>query len=93
MRLEFVIRFDYGCIVPWVRSTPQGIVAIGGPDSLNLRSDVSLRGEGLRTVGDFVVSDSQRIRFELTWFPSHITSQPQLDVERALIETEAWWHE
>ena len=93
MRLEFVIRFDYGCIVPWVRSTPQGIVAIGGPDSLNLRSDVPLRGEGLRTVGDFVVSDSQRIRLELTWFPSHITSQPQLDVERALRETEAWWHE
>ena len=93
MRLELVIRFDYGSIVPWVRSTSRGISAIGGPDSLTLRSDVPLRGEELRTVADFDVSEGQRIAFDLTWFPSHVPSQHELDVERALKDTEAWWQE
>jgi hypothetical protein len=47
----------------------------------------------LRTVADFVVSEGQRIAFDLTWFPSHVPSQHELDVERALKETEAWWQE
>ena len=33
MRMELVIRFDYGSIVPWVRRTADGIRAIAGPDS------------------------------------------------------------
>jgi GH15 family glucan-1,4-alpha-glucosidase len=91
MRLELVIRFDYGSVVPWVRSTTDGISAIGGPDSLRLRSDVPLRGEDLRTVADFTVSEGQRIAFDLTWFPSHAPQTHDLDVERALKDTEAWW--
>ena len=93
MRLELVIRFDYGSIVPWVRHTPCGISAIGGPDSLTLRSDAPLRGEGLRTVSDFVVAEGERLTFDLTWFPSHAPRQHDLDAERSLRETEAWWHE
>ena len=92
MRLELVIRFDYGSIVPWVRHTPHGISAIGGPDSLTLRSDVPLRGDGLRTVSDFMVAEGERLTFDLTWFLSHAPRQYDLDVERSLRETEAWWH-
>ena len=62
MRLELVIRFDYGSIVPWVQRIPGGISAIGGPDSLTLRSDVPLRGEDLRTVADFDVSEASASR-------------------------------
>ncbi len=93
MRMELAIRFDYGSVVPWVRSIPEGIAAIGGPDSLTLRSDVPLRGEDLRTVAEFVVSDGQRVAFDLTWFPSHMPSQQRLDIDRALRETERWWQE
>jgi GH15 family glucan-1,4-alpha-glucosidase len=31
MRMELVIRFDYGSLIPWVRRTDNGLVAIGGP--------------------------------------------------------------
>ena len=34
MRMELVIRFDYGSIVPWVRTVDGGICAIAGPDAL-----------------------------------------------------------
>src|SRR5688572_21249965 len=45
MRMELVIRFDYGWIVPWVRQSGRGIRAIAGPETLYCRSDVPLRGE------------------------------------------------
>jgi GH15 family glucan-1,4-alpha-glucosidase len=92
MRLELAIRFDYGSIVPWVRKTARGLSAIGGPDSLVLRSDVPLRGHN-RTFADFVVSEGQRVTFDLTWFPTHTELDRELDIERSLTETEAWWHE
>ena len=93
MRLELVIRFDYGSIVPWVKRIPGGISAIGGPDSLTLRSDVPLRGEDLRTVADFDVSEGQRVAFDLTWHASHVAFQGGLDVEQALKRTDEWWRE
>ena len=48
MEVELIIRFDYGHIVPWVRKIADGsLSAIGGPDSLNVRTPIRLRGEGL----------------------------------------------
>jgi GH15 family glucan-1,4-alpha-glucosidase len=93
MQLELLIRFDYGSVVPWVRRMPHGISAIGGPDSLTLRSDVPLRGEDLRTVADFDVSEGQRLSFDLTWHPSHVAFQSELNVEEALRHTDEWWRE
>lgn len=66
--MELVIRFDYGSVIPWVRSVPGGISAIGGPDSLVLRTPVPLRGENLHTIADFVVAEGERVPFNLTWF-------------------------
>nr|WP_254053688.1 glycoside hydrolase family 15 protein [Singulisphaera sp. GP187] len=91
MHLELVIRFDYGSIVPWVRRTDGSISAIGGPDMLRFTSGAPIRGEGLTTVADFTVADGQRIPFEITWHPSQEPCPPQVDVERAIEETTAWW--
>ena len=92
MRLELVIRFDYGSIVPWVRRTDDGISAVAGPDSLRLRTRVPLRGEQFRTLSEFTVSDGERVPFDLTWYASHRQSHNHLDPERALHETVDWWH-
>lgn len=93
MRMELVIRFDYGWIVPWVRHTARGIRAIAGPDTLYCRTDVELRGENLRTVADFTVSAGQRIPFTLTWSPTHRPEPEEREAEQSLRETEAWWRE
>src|SRR5215813_10342417 len=71
MKMELVIRFDYGSVVPWVRRMDKGISAIAGPDMLVLRSDVPTRGENFKTVSDFTVSEGQKISFDLTWYPSN----------------------
>ena len=53
MRMELIIRFDYGSIVPWVRqSGKSALLAVGGPDALELLSPVPTRGEGLTTVAE-----------------------------------------
>jgi GH15 family glucan-1,4-alpha-glucosidase len=92
MRLELIVRFDYGSVVPWVRRVPGGLSAVAGPDSLLLRTPAALRGEDFKTVSEFVVAEGERIPFDLTWFPSHRQSHNDLDPERALRETAAWWH-
>ena len=93
MRMELVIRFDYGSVVPWVRRVPGGISAVAGPDGLLLRTDVPLRGEDFTTVADFHVAQGEEIAFDLTWFPSHADPGQELDPHEALRETETWWTE
>src|SRR5689334_3925269 len=61
---ELVIRFNYGASVPWVtRLDEQTHDAIAGPERLVLRTPVALRGEDLRTVGDFVVAAEDSVSF------------------------------
>jgi GH15 family glucan-1,4-alpha-glucosidase len=93
MRMELIIRFDYGWIVPWVRRIDGGIRATAGPDTLYCRSTVDMRGEDLRTVARFTVSKGQRVPFNLTWTPTY-SPQPQAeDAEESLRQTETWWTE
>ncbi|MGH7962767.1 MAG: glycoside hydrolase family 15 protein [Candidatus Binatia bacterium] len=93
MRMELIIRFDYGWIVPWVRRTDRGIRAIAGPDTLYCRTNIALRGEDLHTTADFIVSAGQRIPFELTWTPTHRPEPDEKEAEQSLRDTETWWRE
>jgi len=93
MRMELIIRFDYGSAIPWVRRTEDGLSAVAGPDALRLRTPVDLRGEDFRTVAQFTVRAGERVPFLLTWHPSHRPVPPAVDVEAQLRETEKWWME
>jgi len=93
VRMELVIRFDYGSVVPWVRKIDGVLCATAGPDSLYLHTPVETHGEGLVTVAEFVVGEGSRIPFVLTWNPSHLPMMKPADAERSLAETEAWWAE
>lgn len=93
MRMELIIRFDYGWVVPWVRRTDRGIRATAGPDTVYCRTAIELRGEDLHTTADFTVSAGQRIPFELTWTPTHRPEPEEREAEQSLRETESWWQE
>ena len=93
MRMELVIRFGYGAIVPWVRAMSGGVEAIGGPDVLRLVTPVATHGEGLTTVATFSVGEGERIPFVLTWSPSHLPDPGHVDAEQALEESQAGWRE
>jgi GH15 family glucan-1,4-alpha-glucosidase len=93
MRMDLTMRLDYGSIVPWVRHIPRGIRAVAGPDTIYCRADVELRGENLHTVANFTVSPGQRIPFVLAWCPTHHPEPAEIDPEKAIEGTEAWWRE
>lgn len=91
IRMELVIRFDYGSVVPWVRRMEKGLTAVAGPDGLYLRSPIPLHGENLTTVGEFEISAGEEVGFDLTWFRSHEEPRQDLDAREALRVTEQWW--
>lgn len=91
MKMELIIRFDYGRVIPWVRKRDGGIEAIAGPDALILRTPIETRGEDLTTVAEFTVTKGDRIPFVLTWFASHKDAPRAIHPEHALKETTAYW--
>jgi GH15 family glucan-1,4-alpha-glucosidase len=93
MDMELVIRFDYGDIVPWVRSVEGTLVAIAGPDALALRTPVELEGRDLRTHASFTVAEGERVPFVLTWFPSNERLPTPVDPDAALGDAESYWEE
>ncbi len=93
MRMEWVVRFDYGWIVPWVQRIEGGLAAVGGPDALVLRTPVETRGEDFKTIAEFDVAEGQRVAFTMTWHASHEPIPSPFDAEEALVATESWWKE
>lgn len=90
---ELLLRFDYGAAIPWVTrlSGGQAIRAIAGPDMVVLRADVPLVGRGFTTASAFTVGEGERVRFTLTYAPSHEDLPFALDVAASLDATERFW--
>ena len=93
LRMELVIRFGFGADIPWVKQTPDGLLAICGPDMTVLRTPAMTRGEDMTTVADFEVSEGETIPFVLTYGPSHLPVPEPLDPAQALQDTEDFWTE
>ncbi len=93
MRTEVVFRLDYGSLVPWVERVESGLLAVGGPDGLLLRTPVDLRGENFRHTGDFTVAAGEQVPFTLDWFPSHLPRPGAVDGIGEIQRAEAWWRE
>ena len=91
MRMELIIRLDYGSIVPWVRRCKDVLQAIAGPDTLELRTNIATRGEDFKTVAEFSAREGERIPFTLNYRASHENEQSAIDPERALRSTQRNW--
>jgi pentatricopeptide repeat protein len=93
MRTELRLAFDYGATRPWVRPTPDGVLAIAGPNAVLLRSAVSLRPTDDGAVAEFAISAGEEVSFELCWFPAHESPPAALDLQAALHATEMFWRD
>jgi GH15 family glucan-1,4-alpha-glucosidase len=94
MRCELIVRFDYGSVVPWASRQPDGRRDfIAGPDRLTLQTTVPLRGENLKTIGEFTLREGEEAEFVLTWNPSY-RQRPEPQRATALLgQAEAFWSE
>jgi GH15 family glucan-1,4-alpha-glucosidase len=93
LRMELVVRFDYGSIVPWVRRSDALLLITAGPDTLELSASVEVQGENMKTVAEFSVSEGQSESFVLNYRPSHLASRQAIDAAQCLKDTAAHWRE
>ncbi|WP_344633925.1 glycoside hydrolase family 15 protein [Streptomyces glaucosporus] len=91
MRSALRMRFSYGQIVPWVHKADGRTVAVAGPDSVWVDSDVDTYGEDLTTYADFTVAPGDRVAMTISWQPSHQDPPPPAEPEAALSATEEFW--
>jgi GH15 family glucan-1,4-alpha-glucosidase len=97
MRMDLVLRFDYGLTIPWVTMEEQELRAVAGPNMAVLRSECShgkppvLHGEGLTTVSDFRLKEGEEVCFALTYAPSIEQIPERVPVKQALEDTRRFW--
>jgi GH15 family glucan-1,4-alpha-glucosidase len=92
VRMELIVRFDYGSIVPWVRRSGDMLLITAGPDTLELTASTAVTGENMRTVAEFTVGAGDRESFVLNYRPSHLAALAPIDGCQALADAEAAWH-
>jgi GH15 family glucan-1,4-alpha-glucosidase len=97
MRMELVLRFDYGLTIPWVTRHEQELRAVAGANMAVLRSEcvrgkaAELHGEGLTTASEFVLRADDQVCFTLTYASSLEDVPKPVPVEAALKDTETYW--
>lgn len=94
IRMELVIRFEYGSAMPWVEREGNGALrATAGPESLRLRTvpEVEIRPEGFKSVATFTIGEREMIPFTLSHFPSNEMPPLPVDSFSAIEETSHWW--
>ena len=101
MRHQWVVRFDFGKVRPWVMRRADSpeigagavISAIAGPDMVVLRGSRLPHAVGTRHEDEFDVSAGQRMTFTMTWFRSHHSAPAPLGVNEGVGPTVAHWEE
>jgi GH15 family glucan-1,4-alpha-glucosidase len=99
MRMELVLRFDYGLTVPWVTSADHELRAVAGPNMVVLRTEcrggkpVLLRGENLRTIGEFTLRAGHEQCFVLTYASSVEEVPEPVPIQDAFNDTETFWRD
>ncbi len=97
MRLELVLRFDYGLTIPWVTMSDHELHAVAGANLVVLRSHcgtagpVPLRGEHLTTLAEFTVAPEEEVSFVLTYGASNEDVPTAIDIHHDFQSTEGLW--
>jgi GH15 family glucan-1,4-alpha-glucosidase len=91
IRMELVLRFDYGRTVPWVTGIKNGVRAVAGPNLVILRASVPVHGENLKTVADFTLSRGESAWFTLTYGASNEPDPKPIDFRLALQASARIW--
>ena len=100
VKMELVLRFDYGLSIPWVTRIDNGIRAISGPHMAILRTPAPLKGEGMETVSEFTLKPGDEFAFTLTYASSvsddgaRVVDDPrEINPHDAFNDTVDFWRE
>jgi GH15 family glucan-1,4-alpha-glucosidase len=100
MRMDLVLRFDYGLSIPWVTKIDGGVRAVSGPRMAVLRTSAPLSGEHMATMSEFSLKEGKEQWFTLTYVSAlgrdagHDVEDPRpIDVHAAFDDTMSFWQE
>ncbi len=97
MRMELVLRFDYGLTIPWVTQKDREWRAVAGPNMAVLRSQcmrgrpLEVHGEELTTASNFILREGDQHCFALTYAGSTEEVPEPVPPEDALRDTQDFW--
>jgi GH15 family glucan-1,4-alpha-glucosidase len=91
MHSHLALRPDYAAISPWIESTPDGALAVVGPDAFRLSTPLALDITDGVVRAEFAIVEGARERLILCWYPSYERAPVIEDADSALARTEAWW--
>jgi GH15 family glucan-1,4-alpha-glucosidase len=91
MRMELMLRFDYGEIIPSIKYRDGALHAVGGPDAVLLHTPVEMHGDDSETRAEFVVSEGETIPFSFIRHESWLPAPRPDDPIRLLDQNERWW--
>jgi GH15 family glucan-1,4-alpha-glucosidase len=99
VRMELVLRFDYGLTIPWVTMADHELRAVAGPNMVVLRSECANRqpaeihGEDFTTVSEFTLKEGEENCFVLTYAASTEAVPERVPIDAAFADTEGYWTE
>jgi GH15 family glucan-1,4-alpha-glucosidase len=94
MLTELIVRYEYGSITPWVKKEEDGRLQLtAGPDRMLLDTKVPVRGEGMKTVGEFEISQGEEVSFALNWSLSYKSMPEPVEPSALLSQTQDFWTE
>jgi GH15 family glucan-1,4-alpha-glucosidase len=93
MRMDLVVRFDYGRSHPWIREDQGRIRFVAGPDALVLDTPVPVHADGTHVEARFEVGAGERVPFVLAWHASNESPPRPVDGVEAMHDSCAWWEE
>lgn len=92
IRSRLALRFDYGCLPPWVVEGDGDFSAIAASHGVRIQADRPTRiDEAGSCCWDFQLHEGEEAHFALTYFPSHTRAPDGFDAGAALRETMERW--
>ena len=91
MRMDLVVRFDYGWVVPWMTQQGDHLHGIAGPDLICLVAPVETEGENFATFANFTVGPNERVPFVFSWHPQFGGGSCGINADQAIKDTTDWW--
>ncbi len=93
MQGDLRLRFGYATALPWIRKLDGDdprLVAVAGPDAVVVRGPELTATNHHHGVA-FEVAAGETVDLALTWYPSHRSEPPAIDVDASLEHTTEWW--
>lgn len=93
MEMDLTIRFDYGHTVPWLRRVGDGVLAVSGPNSLQLHTPIEFTNRDFHTRARFEVKAGEVVPFLMVYSGDTGETDRSTDPEKLVEKTTRWWQD